>query len=456
MVLNYGGRTDIPTDPRRLGLSYDEWRPRQREVLQQIVDSPERVVLLRARTGFGKAAVAQALAAMGDRGALILTKTIQLQEQYGQLGAAIVKGRPNFWCTLKHMSASQSDCTADDCLPFSCEYAKQRWIGETSPFTVTNYAYALRVLRNYGGRFQGRDWIVADEGQHILNAIEDVVVEEEVERVERLKLKYERNDLVLPAELAHPMPPPLWPSRLFNNRVAYYAGRTLVMSATLPSPRVWSVLHDVPENQILFLDEPGTWGDNSRLYFWPVAHMSQSAEPEEGERLVSAVRTIVKHYPNAKGIIHPHSYRMMRFLWYNLHDDPEIGRRLMFAWQDKRQQVVDRFIRMRGSGVLCAASVNEGFDLPYQVGFQIIAKTPWPDLGNSTVFRRKVAFPLWYAQETINSIVQACGRVARAPDDDGETWFLDGSGRRLFQEYPDLWPEWLRRQTKDWIVQERG
>lgn len=433
----------VPRNPRELGLPFDDWRAGQREVLEEILESSAQVVMLRARTGFGKAAIAMGLSMIEPNGGLILTHTHQLQEQYGDLGAAVVKGRSNFYCPRYERQGTTGDDCGKTCTPGICEYAEQKWEGEQAQATTTNYAYALRVLRS--DTFAGRSWLVCDEGQHFLGTMEDVLVEEEEEAAERIKRKLMSQGLYAAAKQVEPILPPLWPSQLFPERVLSCAGRVLVMSATLPPKPVWSYLHGVPQSDILHIDAPDTWPNNSPLYIWPVVTLNRDSATPEYDKLADAIRQILDKNPDRKGLIHAHSYNLMR-LMYERIDDP----RIVWGLQD-RKQAIRHFLGTDKPAVLFATAVHEGFDLPYELGFQIIPKAPFPNLGDAKVRERAKQFKTWYAMETINAIQQAWGRVVRAPDDEGSTYVLDASVRRLIKEYPDLWAPWVKRQTYNWV-----
>ena len=432
----------VSKNPKALGLPYDEWRLGQREVIEEIENSPAPVVLLRARTGFGKAAVALGLSLLGERGGLILTHTHQLQDQYGKAGASIVKGKANFFCPQHQCKGEVGlSCKSGWCTPTKCEYAEQRWEGEQAVVTTTNYAYALRVLRS--DMFAGRSWIVCDEGQHFLGTMEDVMIEEAEEQADALKARLIRQGQYGAAKQVQPVPIPLWPSKEFPDRIQTAARRVLVMSATLPDKKVWSYLHNVPVSDILQIDAPDTWPNNSPLYVWPVVSLNRESPPSDYDRLAEAMQEIITAHPNTKGLIHAHSYSLMREMFERVHD-PRI------IWGFERKPAIRQFVQSKEPVVLFATAVHEGFDLPYEIGFQIIPKAPFPSLGDPRVRDRARQFKVWYAMETINAVQQAWGRAVRAPDDSGDTFVLDAAVLRLIREYPDLWSPWVSRQTAIW------
>lgn len=99
---------------------------------------------------------------------------------------------------------------------------------------------------------------------------------------------------------------------------------------------------------------------------------------------------------------------------------------------------------MSRNGVLLSVAMCEGLDLPDDdARFCIIAKVPWPDLGDPYVKERMRRDPDWYANQAALAVVQSSGRVVRHATDYGETYIFDKSFARLVQggNLPDWWLE---------------
>lgn len=79
---------------------------------------------------------------------------------------------------------------------------------------------------------------------------------------------------------------------------------------------------------------------------------------------------------------------------------------------------------------------------------QAIAKCQFPDLGDPAVMAKATQSPEWYRWATAKSIIQAYGRICRAPDDYGETYILDSDFVRLYQKAGDLFPKWFREAIR--------
>lgn len=193
---------DLPDSPAELGLPevYDEWRPHQKEIVSDVVDSFETndVVLVEAPTGAGKTLIGGAAArALGGR-ALYLAHTILLQQQQLRTlpEAVTVTGRRNHMCALPvllgdPLTADEADCPCDLATPGGCSYYDQWFRAMGAKDVALNYAFMTRIVKSRGLRvaegygtmgkyrdvipnpFVGRRLMVCDEGHNLEAALLD-------------------------------------------------------------------------------------------------------------------------------------------------------------------------------------------------------------------------------------------------------------------------------------------
>jgi len=76
--------------------------------------------------------------------------------------------------------------------------------------------------------------------------------------------------------------------------------------------------------------------------------------------------------------------------------------------------------------------------------FQIIAKLPFPDLGDIQIAKRFTEDQDWFTWMTVMTLVQSYGRIMRAPDDAGDTYIIDSNFKWLAKQNKDLFPTWFR------------
>ena len=95
--------------------------------------------------------------------------------------------------------------------------------------------------------------------------------------------------------------------------------------------------------------------------------------------------------------------------------------------------------------------MGRGVDLPdEECRVVVIAKVPYPDLGDPQVNRRVHGSKDgdgWYAHKTVSTIVQASGRACRSMDDYSITYVLDGQFGKIYAEHWKVFPGWYRESV---------
>lgn len=161
-------------------------------------------------------------------------------------------------------------------------------------------------------------------------------------------------------------------------------------------------------------------------------------------KLVTRIKDIMnKEHPDDKGLIHCVSYKILNYLKQNLP-----ASRVMTHTTFNRTEVLDTFKASQQPKVLLSPSMDRGVDLPEdQCRFVIIAKMPYPDLGDPQVSKRVYSSKdgnRWYALQTVSKIIQMSGRGVRSVSDHADTYILDAQFNRLFMEWPNMFPKWWK------------
>ncbi|MBI2675213.1 MAG: DEAD/DEAH box helicase family protein [Candidatus Aenigmarchaeota archaeon] len=203
-------RTDYNEDFRSF-FPFGEMRQHQQETIAAILKSfreGQRCVMLEAPTGFGKSAVAMAVANYFNS-AYFLVSSKFLQEQYlRDFPIPMVKGRGNFPCLLdRQKSVDIGDCVmkkgfecphlpvpegqaAEEMVPVArsdkrgklyispekemCLYWKQKCDAMNRKVVVFNYDYFLNET-NFVGDFGPRKLIICDEAHNIEGRLMDYI-----------------------------------------------------------------------------------------------------------------------------------------------------------------------------------------------------------------------------------------------------------------------------------------
>jgi Rad3-related DNA helicase len=173
--------------------------------------------------------------------------------------------------------------------------------------------------------------------------------------------------------------------------------------------------------------------------------MGRKSIDETTPRLLRVADKILAAHPNEKGLIHCHSYKLGDTIFKYLKTTEHAKRILYPRKADEREEAFKKHTGNGAPTVLLSPSMTEGFSLDDDLArFQIIAKIPYPNLGDKQVEAKKDIDQEWYTLQTITAIVQACGRIVRSDTDHGVTYVLDGDFMPLFEKNPEFFPKWFQ------------
>lgn len=259
---------------------------------------------------------------------------------------------------------------------------------------------------------------------------------------------------------------PIWGWTVAQSTLFRHFDKALIMSATLGDPKALAKKLDLPSGEWVSIDVPCTFPvENRPAFYWPVIKVSRKSTAEDFDRLAAAINWIAEQdgLQNRKGIIHTGSFRIAQELFSRLAQQsnryiPHIVTRTTTDGQRIKDQIIHQLKTDDCPIIALSPSLATGVDIPYEIGFQVIAKVPYGDLGDPVVRARKdymaAGVPFGrqnYDGEAINTVVQAYGRAVRAPDDKGVTFILDGNFWPLYKRTytPGYFSEalkWLRKE----------
>lgn len=158
---------------------------------------------------------------------------------------------------------------------------------------------------------------------------------------------------------------------------------------------------------------------------------------------------ILEAHNDSKGIIHCHSYKLGDRIYDYFMKTPHAHRLIYPSKSADRRAAMERHTRSSEPTVLLSPSIAEGYSFDDDLArFQIIAKVPFPYLGDRQVSARTDSDPEWYVLQTAMTILQACGRIVRSDTDYGHTYILDSDFVRLTEENPQFFPKWFTKAFK--------
>jgi len=227
---------------------------------------------------------------------------------------------------------------------------------------------------------------------------------------------------------------PVTGTRFVRTKLLDKAGMAVLMTATPPT----AAEVGLPEGSRR-LALPMQWPAVRR----PVVldfrgNMGRATREQAAPRVAEGVRD----HAFGRTIVHAHAYGVARALSVavkglgvgHVLQDPDDREASLQEWLDGAEQV---FLSVR---------MNEGLDLKGELcRTQILAKVPWPDLGDPWVQARNARMgEAWMARDVARSITQAYGRAVRSEDDWADFIILDEGFHAFYGRNKDLFPAWFR------------
>lgn len=219
--------------------------------------------------------------------------------------------------------------------------------------------------------------------------------------------------------------PILWPPSKVKKLV--------LMSATIASPDIEDLgLHN---RRVGYIEVPSDIPPANRpVIYAGQGHMGRKRTDKVLEKCLNYVHGLAQKDP--RGFVHS-TYALASKIekqdWFLKHGAMDKKRVLEWWMTGKPQQV---FI---GCGLTTGLNLKGNL-----CHWQCILKCQFPDLGDPAVMSKAQKSPDWYAWTTIKQLVQAYGRVCRAPDDYGATFLLDSDFAMLYTKYNHLFPSWFK------------
>jgi len=494
-----------PLPPR-----FSSIRHHQYVAVQEIVDAFNDgipMVVVDAPTGSGKTLIAELVRrVLGDRG-LYVCNGKDLQDQFARdFNAPVLKGRSNYLTVRGGSDTTADQCGGRICglcpSKADCPYEQAKAQAIAGNPAVLNTAYFLAET-NGPGRMTGRDLVVMDEcdtietelkrwaefrvsqwavrrvgmelpkkGVHwdtltrwlleyattlerwaVRNKIsttdprEGRQINARIHTIRRMFTNSDKENWVRVYDSGDRPPAlvlkPVTVDHLGDRYMWKWGTNWLLMSATVigADHMLREVGWDLPYHTV---HVPMTFPvENRQVLVLPIANMTRKGyENGEWERMVRAVGAVMDKHPDERILVHTVSYKLSNYL----HERLDQKRTLTYGNSADRASALSKF-RQSTNGVLLASSMDRGVDLHGdECRVQIIAKLPYPNLGDPQVKERmgREGGQLWYNLQTIRSLVQMTGRAVRSADDWAVTYLLDKQFVANYSKYQGYLPGWWK------------
>ena len=232
---------------------------------------------------------------------------------------------------------------------------------------------------------------------------------------------------------------PVWGHKYMLDSLYARYDHVVFMSATIDN-EVFPFINGIDPKKATYFETDSPFKvENRPIYFLKAGKMSYATKEETLKKEAVIIKQILDKYAGKKGIIHCSSYDVSKFIADNIHDD-----RFLFHTSDNRDEMLQKHLSSSKPTVLVSVNMESGIDLKDDHSrFQVICKVPYPFLGSQNIKTRQSEMPDWYTVETVNKLVQACGRSVRNNDDYADTYILDSNFSDLLKYGSKFFPHWL-------------
>lgn len=242
---------------------------------------------------------------------------------------------------------------------------------------------------------------------------------------------------------------PLDPARYLHHTVWDRGNRFALLSATILDKRAFCASAGLDSSNVALVDVPHTFPVERRaLYDVACGKMTYEHRDETLPKVARVVVRIMQQHPDEKGLVHAHSYAIASRL-ADLLEEFGVGARLRTHESADRDEALQAWKREDSNAVFLSVKMEEALDLEGdRCRWQVLCKAPFPNTRDSRVARRLADDQWgWYYRTALRTVIQACGRVVRSPEDYGATYLADDSLLDLFGRARGDMPGWFHEQV---------
>ena len=241
---------------------------------------------------------------------------------------------------------------------------------------------------------------------------------------------------------------PLDPARYLKHTVWDRGNRFALLSATILSKEAFCHGVGLDPATVALVDVEHTFPlANRPLYDVTQGPMTYEHRDETVPRIARLIVRLMAAHPDEKGLIHAHSYDIAGRL-VEMLGEFGVAARVRRHSREDRDAELESWKASSEPEVFVSVKMEEALDLKGdRCRWQIVCKAPYLNTNDSRVARRlEEGQWAWYHRAALRTVIQACGRVVRAPDDYGATYLADDSLLDLFDRAAADTPPWFRDQ----------
>ncbi len=242
---------------------------------------------------------------------------------------------------------------------------------------------------------------------------------------------------------------PMDPERYLRHTVWDRGTKFALLSATILNKAAFCRQVGLDPGRVALADVPHTFPvENRPLYDVTQGKMTYEQRSETTPKIARTIVRIMQAHPDEKGLVHAHSYDIQERL-ADLLADFGVGDRVRTHSRDDRDADLEAWKATDDPDVFLSVKMEEALDLKGDLcRWQVLCKAPFLNTTDSRVAHRlEQGQWAWYFRTALRTVIQACGRVVRAPDDHGATYLADSSLLDVFERARTDMPDWFADQV---------
>ncbi len=241
---------------------------------------------------------------------------------------------------------------------------------------------------------------------------------------------------------------PLDPARYLQHTVWDRGEKFALLSATILNKNAFCRQVGLDPARVALVDVEHTFPvENRPLYDVTQGKMTYEHRDETIPKIARLIVRLMATHPDEKGIIHAHSYAIADQLADRLAAFG-VGKRVRTHSKADRDDALAAWKATDSPDVFISVKMEEALNLTGDLArWQVLCKAPYLNTNDSRVARRlEEGQWAWYHRSALRTVIQACGRVVRSPDDYGATYLADSSLLDLFDRTRSDTPPWFSEQ----------
>lgn len=242
---------------------------------------------------------------------------------------------------------------------------------------------------------------------------------------------------------------PMNPERYLSHTVWNRANRFALLSATILNKEAFCRGVGLNPDRVALVDVGHTFPvENRPLYDVTQGKMTYDHRKKTLPKIARVLVRIMAEHSDEKGIVHAHSYAIQERLAELLSDFGVVDR-VRTHDRESRDAALEAWKESERTDVFLSVKMEEALDLSGDLArWQVICKAPYLNTSDSRVAHRLERGQWsWYRRAALQTVIQACGRVVRSPEDHGATYLADSSLLDLFERSRGDMPPWFAEQV---------